>query len=59
MPDPEPILPKSVTAQVKAQEAKVAELEKAVKALLAAAHEWNDVTGRDCMPEGTFLGETF
>lgn len=56
MSDP---LPKSVTEQVKAQEKKIAELETAVKALLVAQKEVNDVTGRECMPEGEFLGVKF
>lgn len=58
MPDPE-VLPKSVSEQVKAQSAQIKELERTIKALLVAAKEWNDCTGRECMPEGEYYGEKF
>ena len=53
------VLPKSATQQIKEQQVKIAALEKAVEALLVAAKEWNDVTGRECMPEGTYFGVSF
>ena len=50
---------KSTVKRLADAENKIALLEKAVKALLAAMHDVNDVTGRDCMPEGEYFGEKF
>lgn len=52
-------LSKSSIQEIKDLKAQVEALNKAVKALLVAAAEWNDVTGRDCMPEGDYLGVKF
>jgi len=50
---------KSTIKRVADAEAKIKELEKTLKALLVAMQDVNDVTGRDCMPAGTYLGVEF
>lgn len=60
MPDPVPEpISKGTAADIKALQGKVTNLEETIKSILVAMKDVNDVTGRECMPEGEYYGIKF